>query len=245
MAGELEFDVVVIEPYGPERCWGSGGWRIAATRPDREARLIARVMFYACMRPGDAASRRALGETKRVPGVSEACDGLGVGAVLAPRNEVIHSLDDARGSRLGPGHRSCAPTAGWTARAECARASSARAAASCSRAGSEPLLPPIPGRRGPDVDDREAEDERAVPPAARALRRRRRSRAAQPRGRRLCGDARRGPPRILAREERSRSGRSREPARARVDLSEGRRSGLLRRAAAGGEVELTLDDGRA
>ena len=70
--------------------------------------------FYACM-PSKALLRpaQALAEARRVPGAAEAITGeLDVNAVLARRDEVIHSLDDSeqvpwlqdRGVALVRGH---------------------------------------------------------------------------------------------------------------------------------------------
>jgi dihydrolipoamide dehydrogenase len=95
---DREFDVIVIGA-------GSAGEVAAGRAADAglktaivEQELIGgECSYYACMpskallRPGEL-----LAETRRVPGVAEACGGrLDPARVLARRDEVIHSLDDS------------------------------------------------------------------------------------------------------------------------------------------------------
>jgi len=96
--GAREFDVIVIGagPAGEVLAGrtASSGLSTALV----EERLIGgECSFYACM-PSKALLRPAelLGETARVPGVREALTGeLDVEAVLRRRDEVIHDLDDS------------------------------------------------------------------------------------------------------------------------------------------------------
>ncbi len=96
------FDVIVIGA-GPSGEVAAGdlaaqGRRVAIV----EAALVGgECAFYACM-PSKALLRPAevLAEARRVPGVAEAINGeLDVAAMLARRDEVIHSLDDS--SKIG------------------------------------------------------------------------------------------------------------------------------------------------
>jgi pyruvate/2-oxoglutarate dehydrogenase complex dihydrolipoamide dehydrogenase (E3) component len=253
--GEREFDVVVIGagPVG-EVLAGRLAERGHATAVV-ESRLIGgECSFYACM-PSKALLRPAelLGEAQRVPGVREAVTGaLDTAALLRRRDEIVHDLDDAdqvtwltdRGITVVREHGRLEGERLVRAGEELLRARRAVVIAT----GSEPAMPPIPGLADAcPWTNREATTSKVVPPRLLVL------------GGGVAGvelaqafaslgstvTLVEGGPRVLAREEPFAGEVVDAALRDQgIEVLTGVMATRVQRPAAGGEVTLTLDDGR-
>ncbi|MDP2711213.1 MAG: NAD(P)/FAD-dependent oxidoreductase [Solirubrobacteraceae bacterium] len=253
--GDADFDVIVIGA-------GPAGEVLAGRLADAgyataivESHLLGgECSYYACM-PSKALLRPAelLGETARVPGVDEAVTGaLDVGAVLRRRDEIVHDLDDGgqvtwledRGITLVRGHGRLAGERSVRVGDTTLHARRAVVVAT----GSTAAIPPIAGlAEAVPWTNRAATTSAIVPPRLLVL------------GGGVVGvelaqayaslgsdvTLIEGGPRVLAREEPFAGEEVCAALREHgVEIHAGVKVAAVARPAPGGEVTLTLDDGR-